>query len=454
MSELESVNIDDIIVGDRFRKDLGTPAEIEDLMESINQKGLIQPITIDQDLNLLAGGRRLHAHQKLGLKQIDCIMRDVTGELDSKEIELFENLHRKSMTWSEEAHAIKAIESLYAQEDPLKTDKATKANIAKEVGKSRPLVVRKIQVAEMLDILPELAECKTEDEAVKKFKKLQSQLVINKLCEDQEEELEQEVVKDPKHVIRKAKADFCIGDALEGMKELAAIIEKSGQNSKLKFAEVDPPYGIDLKAVKKRAEDNPDDDLEKYNEVEAEDYPEFLRKTTQAVYDILAPDAWCIWWFGMSWFTDVKINLARAGFKFDPIPGIWYKGAGQTMNPEVTLARTYEPFFICRKGTPSICQRGRGNVFHYSGLHSSKKHHPTEKPLELMMELFSTFTSPGDKIVVPFLGSGVTLRAAYVMQCGGFGWEMNSDNKDEFLVKVAEDEWQRQQAKQNAQGTS
>jgi len=62
--------IDKIIIGKRFREDLG---DIKSLAESINRVGLINPITarqIDEGYKLLAGYRRLMAVKMLGWTRI------------------------------------------------------------------------------------------------------------------------------------------------------------------------------------------------------------------------------------------------------------------------------------------------------------------------------------------------------------------------------------------------
>ena len=59
------VNISDIIVSERLRKDAG---DIEELADSIKLYGLLNPITLRRNGNryvLLAGWRRLEAHKML-----------------------------------------------------------------------------------------------------------------------------------------------------------------------------------------------------------------------------------------------------------------------------------------------------------------------------------------------------------------------------------------------------
>jgi ParB/Sulfiredoxin domain len=56
-----------ITVGTRHRKDLG---DIAGLAASIDDIGLLHPITVDEENRLLAGARRLAACKSLGWKEI------------------------------------------------------------------------------------------------------------------------------------------------------------------------------------------------------------------------------------------------------------------------------------------------------------------------------------------------------------------------------------------------
>mgnify|MGYP000178574736 CR=1 FL=1 len=73
--KLKHVITTDIVIGVRFREDLGG-SQFDDLRDSILEKGIIQPITIDSNNNLLAGGRRMQAALQLGLPTIPAIIRD------------------------------------------------------------------------------------------------------------------------------------------------------------------------------------------------------------------------------------------------------------------------------------------------------------------------------------------------------------------------------------------
>jgi len=64
---LATMEIADIKVGERIRDDMG---DIEGLAESIEDLGLLNPVTVDEDGRLLAGARRLTACKRLGWKDI------------------------------------------------------------------------------------------------------------------------------------------------------------------------------------------------------------------------------------------------------------------------------------------------------------------------------------------------------------------------------------------------
>ena len=78
-------------------------------------------------------------------------------------------------------------------------------------------------------------------------------------------------------------------------------------------------------------------------------------------------------------------------------------------------------------------------MFEFKPVAPQHKIHPTERPLELMQEILKTFTYPGARICIPFMGSGVTLRAAYKQKSVGFGWDLDEMTKNRFVNQVFRD---------------
>ena len=69
--ELER-RIDSITVGVRHRKD---PGDLNALMKSIEEVGLLQPVTITPDGVLICGWRRLEALRRLGRRTLNVWVR-------------------------------------------------------------------------------------------------------------------------------------------------------------------------------------------------------------------------------------------------------------------------------------------------------------------------------------------------------------------------------------------
>ena len=413
--EVRDVPLSQIEVGDRFREDLGN---IEELAESIRTYGVLQPITIGLDMRLCAGGRRYQAALLAGLDSIPAVIRDVGGEVDYRELELVENIHRKDLTWQERARLEKRIYDL----------KGSIRQVADAVEGSKSDVERHLELADALEHIPELAKCKTQADALKVLGKLKESVIIQELTKRAKEEAE---AAGPEYdTYRMANSNYHVGDALEGMRECREGI--------FNFAEVDPPYGIGLHDLKRT--DGAPSTMEQYTEIPQEMYCDFLLEAASGTYRVLQPNSFCVWWFGFSMMQETKTALTQAGFTVCDIPGIWSKGGqGQTMQPSYNLANCYEPFFVCRKGSPVLAVQGHSNIFEYPPVAGQRKIHATERPLSLMEEILRVFTFPQQRVIVPFLGSGVTLRACYKLDRPGMGWDLSEETKNKFLLQVRED---------------
>ena len=112
---------------------------LDDLMESIRQHGIIQPLivrAVDGKLELIAGERRWRASKKLGLSTVPVIEREASDR-DVLEMALIENLQREDLNPIEEAAGYVRL----AEEFTLKQDE-----IAARVGKSRASVANAMRL--------------------------------------------------------------------------------------------------------------------------------------------------------------------------------------------------------------------------------------------------------------------------------------------------------------------
>ena len=116
--------------------------QLDELMESISQHGIIQPLIVrkvDGKLELIAGERRWRASKELGLKEVPVRIREATDH-EVLEMALIENIQRKDLNPIEEAQGYVRL----AKEFNMKQD-----TIAKRVGKSRASVANAMRLMEL-----------------------------------------------------------------------------------------------------------------------------------------------------------------------------------------------------------------------------------------------------------------------------------------------------------------
>jgi len=103
------IQINDIKVKRRIRKDMG---DITALADSMKRYGQISPILLTKNNVLIAGGRRLEAARSLGWSTINAVIAEIPDELSQLEYELEENIQRRNFNQTETQEAAKRIYSL------------------------------------------------------------------------------------------------------------------------------------------------------------------------------------------------------------------------------------------------------------------------------------------------------------------------------------------------------
>jgi ParB-like chromosome segregation protein Spo0J len=139
--------IDEIIVGERFRRDMGNLSGLAASME----KMLLHPIVIRPDGTLIAGERRLRAAKLLGWSDIPVRVVDLD---EIARGEYAENTYRKDFTLSEAVAIKRALEPMEREaalarmragrplEDSSKGNGRALDKVAAVVGKHRTTIAR------------------------------------------------------------------------------------------------------------------------------------------------------------------------------------------------------------------------------------------------------------------------------------------------------------------------
>lgn len=116
--------------------------KLEELASSIQQHGLIQPIVLRKlktGYEIVAGERRWRACRIVGLKEVPCIVKELTDE-ENMLLAIIENMQREDLNPIEEAEGLKQMIDTYG---------LTQEQVSYSVGKSRPYISNSLRLLKL-----------------------------------------------------------------------------------------------------------------------------------------------------------------------------------------------------------------------------------------------------------------------------------------------------------------
>ncbi len=405
-----SVPPDTIKVGERWREEVNQ-ADIDAMAESIKEFGQINPITVDAQDRLVAGFHRLEATKLLGIK-VECIHWFNLSEKEKRRIELEENIRRAPLTHIEELRAIEELHSMQVEDKGQASSGKGKGghsikDTADQLGRSKTVVAGDLELAELLKVMPQLANTKNKQEMWSIVRAARREVLEAELVKRGQDELVNATEEEKKAWL---EATNSVHNA--GVVEWLSNIKDGKLGAELVVT--DPPYGIEL-ADQKKTRDNIADLEGIYDDSERGwmDLMEgFLRELHRASGD------WCHLYIfhGYEWHLIKYLHetLTKHGWKFDSCPLIWAKVdfPGQTRQPDFNAGRCWEPFTFAHKGEVPLAKKGQPNIFLHQPPAVTSRIHPTEKPVGLLREIIERSARDGITVFDGFAGSGSTLMAA------------------------------------------
>jgi ParB family transcriptional regulator, chromosome partitioning protein len=131
----------------------GLDQDVEELVESIREHGLLEPIIIrpkGKRFEVLAGNRRLRACRILKHRKVKCIVTDL-DDAQAFEVSLVENVQRRTLSPIEEAIAFRNYCDKFGW--------GSQTDLAKKIGKSQEYVSHRMKLLDLptpaLDALKE-----------------------------------------------------------------------------------------------------------------------------------------------------------------------------------------------------------------------------------------------------------------------------------------------------------
>lgn len=144
--EMKMIRPSQFAVRDKFQK---LSSETESLAASIREHGLLQPILIrplDHGFEIVAGHRRYQACKSLRWRFIPCKIREMPDK-QAYEIQLTENIQRKSMDPIEEAEAFRRYVMDFGW--------GGVSELAKKIGRSEEYVSHRLQLLKLPESVKE-----------------------------------------------------------------------------------------------------------------------------------------------------------------------------------------------------------------------------------------------------------------------------------------------------------
>ena len=112
---------------------------------------------------------------------------------------------------------------------------------------------------------------------------------------------------------------------------------------------------------------------------------------------------------------------------------VWEKTNPSPMNGSVIWLSGVELCVYGKKQGATFNLHCKNTVFRYP---CGGKIHPTQKPVELMVQLIAASTKEGDTVLDPFMGSGTTAIAAIREKRNFIGFELNKEYYDKACKRI------------------
>jgi ParB family chromosome partitioning protein len=149
-ARLANISPDDIVPNPQQPRSEFRKEELDELVASIREVGLLQPIVVralvgaapgTPQYELIMGERRLRASKELGLESIPAVIKNTADENMLRDA-LLENLHRANLNALEEASAYQQLLNDFG---------ITQEQLAAKIGRSRPQITNTIRLLKLPD---------------------------------------------------------------------------------------------------------------------------------------------------------------------------------------------------------------------------------------------------------------------------------------------------------------
>jgi ParB/RepB/Spo0J family partition protein len=396
---------------DRDKRQRSSLPAIEELMDSIRKVGLINPLTIKKDGELIAGERRLTALKGLGWTHAPVQLAEDLPEDEFHLIELEENVRRVDLDWKDQCRAIEEYHRLRKREEGWTIAKTADAlglspqhvqerlAVAKEVlaGNARVVDAPKYSVARGI----------TARDAERRKASALAGITATE---------EEAGVPETPGVIAPSVPPILTASFIEWL--------ETYEGPTFNLIHCDFPYGVNADEHHQGAAATHGGYQDTFKV-----YSELMDTLWMGMDKIVDPSAHLIFWFSMTHYEFTFQKLTAMGWKVDPFPLIWYRSdnSGILPDPNRGPRRGYETAFFASRGDRKIVS-AVNNCYPHA---NTKTYHMSEKPVPVLSHFFRMVCDDVSRLLDPTCGSGNALIAARRANAANtLGLEINPEYAD------------------------
>ena len=429
MFTVKAIPLKDIKVSDRARTDRG---DIDALARSIENQGLLNPLVVDEEYNLIAGERRFTALKQLNIEEVACTIIPGITQDDKLLVELVENTTRKDFAWTEEVALKKKIHDYYVAQN----SKWSYRDTANKLGLGKTSVTTDITLAEAILEFPALKQYDTKRRAYRAFDGLCRQVDALDAMADIPPDVMEAITGKVNQPEESTEKDDTDSNAVNIHYEITDCISyvQSLHDGSVGLCELDPPYAIRFHEIYGKAAGMQSSLIDWSDET----FVKVMGELIPLLKPKMIKDSWIIIWHGFQWIDWLHKTLNKHGLRVQK-PGIWVKPSGGSNAPHSNMIPNYEMFTLAAYGGPKFNTPSLLAAFEAPSPPASARIHQTEKPIKGVYDrLFSACGRAGTCFLSCFAGSGNSLIAAHEYGMYAMGCDKSNKYRPQFLARVKE----------------
>lgn len=396
--------------------------KIDDLIPSIKERGLINPVILTAGFELIAGERRTRAAIAAGLELIPYRLDGELDELGRQIVELEENERRQDLHWMDQVRAIGALHGLYAKRALDSGEKWSASRTSEMLFYDNSHILHVLRVFKDLDN-PKIAQAPGMRAAYNILSRYDDRRIGDAMS----------AIAGAGATVTAPAQPAVVPPPVNG-KALPVVVKppepekprlpaeeldivniafktwlETYEGARFNFVHCDFPYGVNLFGGEQGGKDKwrgYDDDPNIYWEL--------IRLFCAERDRFMSQSAHMMFWLSadidiMQDTIELFAKLAPE-LRFVAKPLIWHKtnNVGVLSDPKRGPRHIYETCLIASRDDRFIV-KATSDLY---GSQTDKDHHPSTKPEPMLRYFFQMFVDEHTEIFDPTCGSGAALRAA------------------------------------------